>query len=74
MNELPSTSKTRQPSARAMKGGVPPTEPKARTGLFTPPGIERRARRNSFLDFSVFILDSARRKRRVDSHAVAVGR
>src|SRR5699024_1025015 len=27
-----------------MKGEVPPTEPKARTGEFTPPGMKRRAR------------------------------
>src|SRR4051812_24579382 len=27
-----------------MNGGVPPTEPKARTGEFTPPGIRARAR------------------------------
>src|SRR6478736_1330624 len=30
-----------------MNRGVPPTEPKARTGEFTPPGISPRARSNS---------------------------
>ena len=32
------------PFARAMNGGSPPTAPKARAGLFTPPGITRLAR------------------------------
>jgi hypothetical protein len=38
-----------------MKRGVPPTERKARTGEFTPPGMVRcaRSKRVSFLDMSV---------------------
>src|SRR5262245_17920748 len=50
MKELPSASQTRQPRPRRRKRGVRPTEPKARTGLFTPPGITRLARSKSFLD------------------------
>src|SRR5688572_28421056 len=30
-----------------MNGGCPPTAPKARAGLFTPPGISRPARSNA---------------------------
>src|SRR5262249_51345137 len=40
----PSRSKRYGPSPRAMNGGVPPTAPNARAGLFTPPGITLRAR------------------------------
>ena len=36
---LPSASQIREPSPRAMKSGLPPTERKARTGEFTPPGM-----------------------------------
>src|SRR5262249_61472689 len=43
----PSASRTRQPSPETRKRGVSPTEPKARTGLLTPPGITRRARSKS---------------------------
>src|SRR5438270_4324846 len=32
------------PSPRAMNGGCPPTAPKARAGLLTPPGRTRQAR------------------------------
>src|ERR1700722_17150686 len=35
------------PSARATNTGVPPTARKARTGLFTPPGMTRLARSKS---------------------------
>ena len=38
---------SRAPSARAMNGGSPPTAPKARAGLLTPPGITRLARANA---------------------------
>ena len=38
----------RQPLAFAANAGVPPTELKARTGEFTPPGITARERSNSF--------------------------
>ena len=34
------------PAADAMKRGVPPTEPNARTGEFTPPGVTSLARAN----------------------------
>ena len=43
MNELPSTSKMREPSPRSMNSGSPPTDRNARTGLFTPPGISPTA-------------------------------
>ena len=35
-----------------MKRATPPTEPNARTGLLTPPGITRRARARSFRERS----------------------
>src|SRR5699024_12776166 len=38
-----STSVRREPRADSMKRGVPPTEPNARTGEFTPPGVTARA-------------------------------
>src|SRR5438876_234270 len=38
MKVLPSTSWMREPAARRMKRGEPPTALKARTGLSTPPG------------------------------------
>ena len=37
MYSRPSTSQRREPSARSMTSGVPPTARNARTGLFTPP-------------------------------------
>jgi hypothetical protein len=43
----PSTSVRYGPVPLAMKRGVPPTAWKARTGLFTPPGITACARSNS---------------------------
>jgi hypothetical protein len=36
---LPSTSQIFEPDAFATKKGDEPTDPKARTGLLTPPGI-----------------------------------
>jgi len=36
---LPSTSQTFEPEAFPTKNGDEPTEPNARTGLFTPPGM-----------------------------------
>src|SRR5262245_56593015 len=56
MKELPSASQTRQPRPRRKKRGVRPTEPKARTGLFTPPGITRFARSKSRLDSRVPVM------------------
>src|SRR4051812_1881195 len=47
MYSRPSTSTTREPLPLATKYGVPPTERKARTGEFTPPGMMREARRKS---------------------------
>src|SRR5437867_2186702 len=38
-----------------MKGGLPPTARKARTGLFTPPGITRCARAKSSAERSILI-------------------
>src|ERR1700740_1350612 len=43
------------PAAREMKRGVPPRARKARTGEFTPPGITRWARSNSWA-----LVDTAR--------------
>src|SRR5260370_9741293 len=43
------------PRASRIKSGSPPTLLKARTGLFTPPGISARARRYNSRDRSVFI-------------------
>src|SRR6266571_3327848 len=37
------------PSPRAMNGGWPPTAPKARAGLLTPPGMTRQAFSNASL-------------------------
>src|SRR5215831_10645722 len=39
----------RLPSARATKNGSPPTDPKARTGEFTPPGMRACARSNQLV-------------------------
>src|SRR5438876_123395 len=47
MSSLPSTSHIREPAARAMNSGSPPTARKALTGEFTPPGITRLARSKS---------------------------
>ena len=43
----PSASVRYGPLAETIKRGVPPTEPNARTGEFTPPGISWRARSKS---------------------------
>src|SRR5690606_23699541 len=42
MYSLPSSSHRREPRPRLKNTGVPPTEPKARTGELTPPGIRER--------------------------------
>src|SRR6478735_4532185 len=62
---LPSASVRYGPFAETMKRGVPPTEPKARTGELTPPGISRRARSKSaslrgLLEVMVSILSVSR--------------
>src|SRR5687767_6161766 len=44
---LPSASVRYAPLAETMNRGVPPTEPKARTGELTPPGMSWRARSKS---------------------------
>src|SRR5690348_8903454 len=43
----PSSSVTRAPRPSRMKGGVPPTARKARTGEFTPPGMSLAERSKS---------------------------
>src|ERR1700693_1534802 len=53
MYSLPSASKIWEPWPRRMKGASPPTEPKARTGELTPPGIIRSARCCSWRDISI---------------------
>lgn len=58
MKVFPSTSVTVAPFALAMKSGVPPTDRKARTGEFTPPGMIFVAARNSFRDFLVVSLST----------------
>src|SRR5437867_3865362 len=52
MYSLPSTSQRREPLARCVKNGVPPTPLKARTGEFTPPGSNRIASCQSFSEYS----------------------
>src|SRR5512139_2070658 len=54
MKVFPSTARTVAPFARSMNSGVPPTERKARTGEFTPPGISVFASANSLLEVFVF--------------------
>src|SRR6185312_15081607 len=52
MYSLPSTSQMREPCARLMKTGVPPTDLNARTGELTPAGMTCCESSNSvwFLD------------------------
>src|SRR5438093_820777 len=47
MYSRPSSSRTRAPRPSRKNTGVPPTEPNARTGEFTPPGMRARERSNS---------------------------
>src|ERR1700734_2968091 len=54
MNSFSSTSQMCEPFPRAMNGGSPPTEPNARTGEFTPPGIMLPARCCKRRDCSTF--------------------
>src|SRR5688500_5968306 len=53
MYSFPSTSHSREPSARSTKKGSPPTPRKARTGEFTPPGVMSQARRKSVRLFAL---------------------
>src|SRR5674476_809186 len=57
MKVFPSTSRTADPFALSMKRGVPPTDPNARTGELTPPGIIVFASANSLLE--VFVVRRA---------------
>src|ERR1700693_2629135 len=54
MNSFSSASQMREPLPRKINGGSPPTEPKARTGEFTPPGIMLSARCCRRRDCSTF--------------------
>src|ERR1700746_426587 len=54
MNSFSSASQICEPFPRTIKGGSPPTEPKARTGEFTPPGIMLSARCCKRRDCSTF--------------------
>src|ERR1700722_20259324 len=54
MNSLSSASQICEPFPRTINGGSPPTEPKARTGEFTPPGIMLSARCCKRRDCSTF--------------------
>src|SRR5438067_12754013 len=56
MYSRPTVSTIRLPRGRATKNGSPPTEPKARTGELTPPGIRAWARANQ----SEFVICSQR--------------
>src|SRR4051812_31821052 len=51
MYSRPSSSRMRAPRPSRMKGGVPPTARKARTGELTPPGIsaDERSKRLALL-------------------------
>src|SRR5512136_923313 len=53
MYSRPSVSMIRLPDARATKNGSPPTEPNARTGELTPPGMRACARVNQSLTSGV---------------------
>src|ERR1700677_2769373 len=54
MYSFSSASKICEPLPRMIKGGSPPTEPNARTGEFTPPGIMLSARCCKRRDCSTF--------------------
>src|SRR5712691_574056 len=54
MNSFSSASQMCEPFPRTINGGSPPTEPKARTGEFTPPGIMLSARFCRRRDCSTF--------------------
>src|SRR5208282_70427 len=54
MNSFSSASQMCEPFPRTINGGSPPTEPKARTGEFTPPGIMLSARCCKRRDCSAF--------------------
>ena len=55
MNEFPSASRMREPFAFLINRGWPPTDRKARTGLFTPPGMTFWASANNVWEVFVFI-------------------
>src|SRR5690606_16705278 len=65
---FPSTSHTRAPCPRAMNRGVPPTAPKERTGLFTPPGISFWERANRASERERSIESTSLRRNRASSH------
>src|SRR5579863_8760454 len=54
MYSRPSASHNRDPCARSITSGEPPTARNARTGLFTPPIRMFLARSNNSLDFDFF--------------------
>src|SRR5229473_5983485 len=54
MNSFSSASQMCEPFPRTINGGSPPTEPNARTGEFTPPGIRPSARCCKRRDCSTF--------------------
>jgi len=51
---MPSTSQSRQPFARWVKNGLPPTPRNARTGEFTPPGKQLRGFPPQFVERCFF--------------------
>src|SRR3970040_2235609 len=58
MKRLPSASSIRAPEARRTKRGTPPTAPKGRTGLSTPPGRTAEARAKSCRERTGFFTTS----------------
>src|SRR5258708_3610619 len=54
MNSFSSASQMCEPFPRTINGGSPPTEPNARTGEFTPPGMRPSARCCKRRDCSTF--------------------
>src|SRR3989304_5269709 len=58
MKVFPSTSRTEALFALSMNRGIPPTDRNARTGEFTPPGINVFARANSLPEVVVFSRDT----------------
>src|SRR3989338_5950309 len=56
MYSFPSTSQSLAPWALAIKTGVPPTAPNARTGELTPPGNNPKASSKNFIDWFIMLI------------------
>src|SRR5271170_1667340 len=68
MYSFSSASQMCEPFPRTINGGSPPTEPNARTGEFTPPGIMLSARCCRRRDCSVFrdVVDGIKAPTKID--------